>query len=43
MGLLACGKCHNLAYRAQQIRAFKKPDKSKRENVKKEVHERGLA
>lgn len=30
-----CRKCHNLAYRAQQLRAFKKPEKAKDKSPKK--------
>jgi hypothetical protein len=30
-----CRKCHNLAYRAQQLRAFKKPEKAKEKMSKK--------
>ncbi len=29
-----CRKCHDLAYRAQQLRAFKKPEKAKAEAKK---------
>jgi hypothetical protein len=29
-----CRKCHDLAYRAQQLRAFKKPEKTKGETPK---------
>jgi len=30
-----CRKCHNLAYRAQQLRAFKKPEKARDKTPKK--------
>ena len=30
-----CRKCHNLAYRAQQLRAFKKPEKAREKMSKK--------
>ncbi len=30
-----CRKCHNLAYRAQQLRAFKKPEKAREKMSKR--------
>jgi len=30
-----CRKCHNLAYRAQQLRAFRKPEKARDKTPKK--------